>query len=104
MIELCELTDLISIFVGTVDTYIFQTFAYLNKLSDVALFLTYSRNCFENPSIKEEELKKLMDGVPELVRTKELFRKDLLPEQIEELANIRCRGWLNGRSIPFELR
>jgi len=27
-----------------------------------------------------------MDSVPELVRTKELYRKDLLPEQIEELA------------------
>lgn len=68
------------------DTYTLQTFAYLNKLSDVTLFLIYSRNCFENPFIKEEELKKLMDGVPELVRTEGLYKEDLSAEQIEELA------------------
>jgi hypothetical protein len=69
-----------------VDTYTLQTFAYLNKLSDVTLFLIYSRNCFGNPFIKEEELKKLMDGVPELFKTEGLYKKDLSPEQIEELA------------------
>jgi hypothetical protein len=75
-----------------VKTYTLQTFEYLNKLSEVSLFLTYSKRCLENPLVREKELQELMAGVPELVRTEGLYKKDLSREQIEELATDYEKG------------
>jgi hypothetical protein len=61
--------------------YVIKCFEFVSKLGDVSLFIDHSLSGIEHKEVREEPLRRWMDGVPELVRDERLYEKKV-PEEI----------------------
>jgi len=61
--------------------HVIKCFEFVSKLSDVSLFIDHSLSGLEHKEVKQEALRRWMDGVPELVRDERLYEKKP-PEEI----------------------
>lgn len=62
-------------------TYVIDSLSFTGKLSDVYFFLDYSLNALDEPLVKERELSKWMEGIPDMIRDERFINVTALSEK-----------------------
>ena len=60
--------------------HVIKCFEYVGKLGDVSVFIDHSLSGLQHKVVRDEALRRWMNGVPELVRNKKLYVKEPLEE------------------------
>jgi RiboL-PSP-HEPN len=64
---------------------VIKCFEFVNRLSDISVFIDHSLSGLEHKEVRDEALKRWMKGVPELIRDKKLYEKYPTEEMFRDL-------------------